>query len=462
MDFFPLATIRRDRTTRAGNHLNTLMCKNLRLSSGLLLVATFWLHAAAPRGEISVADYPSIQAALQANPGRMIYVPPGDHVITEKLRLNTDRAGLFGPGRIIQANSNAPIIEIERAADVRVRDLTLTRAEGKQDTRAEGIVAIRCTGLRLDDVQVLDNHSASAAIALRECRASQVRGCVVINYARISVDDRTASKNYGYAFNCIDGTGIAVSHSTGTLIQGCRVVETRLLPTPENQQKFALGKFVKKNLEKGLLINQRVWDAGVTDNWHQGSALIVTAPEASDFTQILGNYIENAGQGIDLHADRVILAQNIVNNAHIGMKAMHGSRNVIITGNQFVKTDLWAIGLMPGAAAHPAVDGKPETANADGGSIIANNIISDFGHGHANWIWGNERSPFKFDAGQEPDDPPLTDVVIQGNVVQSMGPPRYKFAVIIAGGPNAPRGLRFSNNILHPGTAGVANRELQP
>ena len=78
----------------------------------------------------------------------------------------------------------------------------------------------------------------------------------------------------------------------------------------------------------------------------------------------------------------------------MGMKAMHGSRNVIITGNQFVKNSLWAIGLMPGAASHEG--------NTDGGSIIAHNLISDFGHGDAHWIWGDERSPFKFDTGQEP------------------------------------------------------------
>jgi hypothetical protein len=428
----------------------------------ILLASSFWLPAAAPKGEISAADYPSIQAAVAANPGRMIYVPSGDHLITEKLSLKSDRSGLFGPGRIIQGNSNAPIMEIERAADVRVSGLTLTRPEGKMDTRAEGIVAIQCTGLRLDDVQVVDNHTASAAIALRECRGSQVRHCVVINYSRISVDDRTASKNYGYAFSCIDGSGIVVTYGVGTLIEGCRVIEKRLLPTPEQQVKFGLGKFVKRNAEKGLLMNQKVWDAGFVDNWHQGSAIVVTAPEVSDYTQILGNYIENAAQGIDLHADHVIVSQNIVNNAFVGMKAMHGSRNVSITGNQFSRNDLWAIGLMPGAAAHPAVDGKPETANADGGSIVANNIISDFGHGNANWVWGNARSPFKFDSGQEPDDPPLQDVIVQGNLIHSVGPVRYRYAVIIAGGTNAPRGLHFSGNLFPPGTSGVANQELAP
>lgn len=428
------------------------------LSLLCLLVATNL--AAAQQAEPKVTSYRSIQEAIDANPGRMIHVPAGDYEITEKLRLRTDNSGLYGPGRIIQANANVPIIEIEQAIGVRVRDLTLTRSEGKMDTDADGIIAIKCQRLRIYDVQVLDNRTASAAITLRECRDSEVRGCIIENYSRITVDDRTAGPHWGYAFACIGGTGVSVSYSSGTLIQGCRVVERHLLTTPEVQQKFGLGKFVKKNPVKGSLMSQKTWDEGRVDNWHQGSAILVTSPEASNYTQVLGNYIENAGQGIDIHADHVTIAHNIVNNAFIGMKAMHGSRNVIITGNQFTRNDLWAIGLMPGANSHPAVEGKP--ANADGGSIVANNIISDFGHGHSHWIWGSERSPFKFDSGQEPDDPPLTNVIIQGNVVHCIDKPRYKFAVSIAGGANTPQGLHFSNNILAPGTDGIANQDLPP
>ncbi|MCY2962190.1 MAG: hypothetical protein NT069_00815, partial [Planctomycetota bacterium] len=240
---------------------------------------------------------------------------------------------------------------------------------------------------------------------------------------------------------------------TGTLIEANRVVEENLLPTREIKERHRLGDWVKKNPRKGNLVNQQVWDAGYTDNWQQGSAIIVTSPEASEQTRILGNHIVNAAQGIDLHCDQVIVANNIVSNSFIGMKAMHGSRNVLITGNQFVKCSLWAIGLMPGVSSH-----EP---NTDGGSIIANNIISDFGYGDANWIWGNDRSPLRFDAGQHSDDPALSDVVVQGNVVQSAGPPRYQFAVIIAAGekPAPPRGLVFANNILPTGSAGVFNRE---
>ena len=209
---------------------------------------------------------------------------------------------------------------------------------------------------------------------------------------------------------------------------------------------------MKRNPRKGALVSQQVWEAGWVDNWRQGSGIIVTASEKSDLTRILGNQIDNAAQGIDLHCDHVLVAHNIVVNSHIGMKAMHGSRNVLIQGNQFIRNSLWAIGLMPGAAAH--------AENADGGSLISGNIISDFGHGDAHWIWGPERSPLKFDSGQQPDDPPLADVLVIGNVVQCVGPPRYKYAVIIAGGTNAPRGLHFADNLFHPGSAGLANTDL--
>lgn len=386
----------------------------------------------------------------------MVFVPPGDYVIHEKLRIRGDRSGLYGPGRIIQASTNQPIIEIENASGVEIRDLTLTRPDGRKETSNEGVIAIKCRDLVIDNVRVLDNHTRSASIVLRECTGARISHCLVRNYMRVSVDDRTASPAWGYAFNCTDGTGISVSHSKGTLIEGNRILEENLKPTPELKARYKLGDWVKKNATKGTIISQPAWDAAYTDAWQQGSGIIVTAPEISEFTRILGNHIENAAQGIDLHADHVIVANNIVVNSFMGMKAMHGSRNVLITGNQFVRNSLWSIGLMPGAASH--------ATNRDGGSIIANNIISDFGLGDASWIWGKERSPFKFDIGQEPDDPPLSDVVIQGNILQQESEPQYRYAVIIESSrsPRAPKGLKFSNNLFPPGSKGVANVEPLP
>ena len=102
-----------------------------------------------------------------------------------------------------------------------------------------------------------------------------------------------------------------------------------------------LGHGVRKNPVKGRLMSQESWDTAYAHNWQQGSAIVVTSPEVSDLVRF-STIIENAGQGIDMHGDRVIVSQNVVDNAYIGMKAMHGSRHVLILGNQFVKTGLWA------------------------------------------------------------------------------------------------------------------------
>jgi len=407
-----------------------------------------------------ITDGASLQAALAAAGNRELYLPPGDYEIDRPIHISGSSSGLSGPGRIIQTNPDAAIIEVDGSDGVRLRDLTLTRSPGKMETSAPGIHVTRSRHVVLSDLQIIDNRTDSASLLVENCGDVQILRSLVLNYSRIAIDDRTRGRNYGYAFHCINGAGIIVRYTAGVMIAGNRIIEREMLPTPEIKQKYDLGKFSKKNAEKGLLIPQEIWDAGYVNNWHQGSALQVTSPEVSDCIQILGNYIENAAQGIDIHADHVTIADNIVNNAFIGMKAMHGSRNVIITGNQFIRNDLWAIGLMPGAASHPATDGKP--ANADGGSLIANNIISDFGHGNAHWIWGSENSPFKFDHGQEPDDPPLADVIVGGNIVYDSGSPLYKFAVFIAPGPDAPHGLHFSNNLFHPGTAGISEQPLPP
>jgi len=384
----------------------------------------------------------------------MIFVPAGDHVITSKIRISKDGAGLCGFGRIVQTRADQPIVEIEHASGVEIRDVTLTRPEGRSETGNEAILAIGCRDLTIDNVKAIDNRTASAAIALRNCTGARISRCLIRNYMRVSVDDRTANPDWGYAFRCTDGTGISVAASTGTLIEANRILETTWRPTREMKEKHKLGDWVKKNEKKGNLVSQQVWDSNFTDNWQQGSAIIVTSPEASSLTRILGNHIENAAQGIDLHCDQAIVANNIVVNSFIGMKAMHGSRNVLITGNQFVRNSLWAIGLMPGAAAH--------AGNADGGSIVSSNIISDFGHGDARWIWGDERAPIRFDTGQQPDDPPLADVVVTGNVIHSIGPPRYRWAVLVPGGPDGPKNLQFSGNLFPPGKEGVANVELKP
>jgi len=448
----------------------------MRSTHFLLLTLCFAFHGVGSAEETKqavpiVAQNQSIQETLDAQPGRMLFLPAGDYEISAKLVFRSDGSGLYGPGRIIQTNPDASFFEIEHRAGVQFRDIVLTRPEGKQTTATEAIKARECQDLVLDNVTVKNHRTRSGVFYLLNCKNATIRNCTITNYMRIAVDDRTASPDWGYAFHCIDGTGIVVNASTGTLIQGNRITENELLPTPEVQQKYQLGQFVKKNDTKGALTSNETWEREIVKNWHQGSAIIVTSPAVSDRTQILGNTIENGAQGIDLHADHVIVAQNIVSNCFVGMKAMHGSRHISIIGNQFIKNDLWSIGLMPGAASYAAQaadkDQPAKNDNSDGGSIIANNIISEFGYGNAHWIWGDHGNPILFDSGQKPENTPLTDVILQGNIVQNSGrfqaakesqQPRYVYAVRV---DRKATNVHFSNNILDPGREGVSNVELK-
>ncbi len=50
----------------------------------------------------------------------------------------------------------------------------------------------------------------AGTISIRESKDSRISHCLVRNYMRVSVDDRTKPDDTGYAFNCTDGTGIGM------------------------------------------------------------------------------------------------------------------------------------------------------------------------------------------------------------------------------------------------------------
>jgi len=455
---------------------SSLICIAFALTAAPVLTAAEGAHPVP-------GDGASIQRALDAKPGGPVFVPPGDYPISTPIKITGPNGGLWGPGRIIQSDPNAAVIEAINAPGVQVRGVTLTRADGRQESTKGALLLTKCVEAVVADVQVLDNWANANAISLNQCPRSVVRGCLVRNYSRIAVDDRTKTSFLGYAFRCIDGTGISVNSSIGVMVANNRIIERRMLPTPELKAKYSLGKFTKKNAKRGWHISQEMWDSEYFNGWHQGAALVINNGETGDCIHILGNYIENAAQGIDVHADHVIMANNVINNAFIGMKAVHGSRNVLIVANQFSRNDLWSIGLMPGSASHPA--GRPTelsggqksslAANNDGESIIANNIISDFGYGMAHWNWLTDKggmAPIRLGAPEfgEQGKLPERDVIVTGNVIYDPGhdqvlvdgkpqvqPPRYKFAVKFAAGPNRPENILFADNLFNRGTEGVMN-----
>jgi len=376
---------------------------------------------------------------------------------------------------------------------VQLRDLTLTRADGARETHRPGLRIVRSHEVTIAGVQVLENWGDLASIFGAYCTNLTVRDCTIRNYSRIAIDDRTAITYLGYAFNCINGSGLIIRHSNGTRLFSNRIVEERMRPTPELQARYRLGHFVKKAAVRGEQVPQKIWDDEYFPVWRQGAGLQISVGETTDYAQVIGNYLECPALGIDIHGDHVIVAQNIVHDAFVGMKAMHGSRNVLISGNQFSAVVYAGIRLMPGSESYAALSAAeadrpdPEDfegqttwlvrrpgANIDGHSIVANNIISDFGYGHSHWIWADKDPvPLLLNGDQrKPDIPPLRDVIVSGNIIQDIGrdqvlvdgkprvePPRYRYAVKVAEGIGAPQNIKFADNLFHPGTEGIVSTD---
>ena len=434
---------------------------------------------------IDASTYPDLQAAIDANPGREITVS-SDVALEKKLRIAAPGTALTGHAVITQTNALEPVLEIEHAKDVRISGITFARPaleaadENLGKHKAAGIFVYDSERVTLDSVTLRDCAARDAAIEIRASRDVTVRDSTLLNYQCLAIDDRTSTELYGYAFRCIDGTGILVSDSVGVSLLNNRVDEQRWLATRENKDTFRLGTLCDgaKPTKAGKLGEGAV-RAGYVNNWHQGSAIIVTGPEKTRNVIVQGNHIRNSAQGIDLHTDNTIIANNIVDHGMMGIKATHGSRNLIIKDNLLTHIDLWGILLNGGALSHAA--SAERSANEDGGTIIANNIITEFGYGHEWWNWGgaNEDANGSYAIalydGQLAENPPVSDVVLQGNIVYNTGakaspaePPRYKYAVFIGSwhgpaenSPNLPQGLVFQGNIFHPGRAGVSNGDVK-
>ncbi len=429
----------------------------------------------------SVADYPSIQTAIDANPGTMVHVPPGEYRIDTAIRIGGSGGGLYGFATIIQSNPAASILEIYQGKDLRLNSLTLKRS-GEGVATEPGIMCRESENIDLEGLEVVSHHGRAAAIEIRSCKNSTVRDCLIQDYKAVTVDDRTQSPLHGYSFRCIDGTGIIVNVSTGTRLLDNRILESRLWPTRAMKDEHKLGEMLVRPEKQTRLIPPDAWESGYVNNWHQGSGIVVTGPRDTRGTVIRGNVIEHAAQGIDLHSDEVLCVDNVVRYGMMGVKMTHGCSNVIVKGNLLSYIDLWGILVNPGSSSNYArVDGDTvKENNHDSGIMIVDNMISHYGYGDEYWNWGGQHK----DGGgsyaiallgpQLPEEnPPLSDILIQGNMVYDSGrtgkikdgavvvePPRYRYAIRVEGTPGSdtfPKNLIIRDNLFHPGKDGICN-----
>ncbi len=427
---------------------------------------------------VDVSTYPTLQAAIDANPGTIIRVPAGEYRLTSALVIRHNRTQIVGPARIVQSNPKEAMLTITDASGVRVSDLAFTRSEGQQETTSHGVQVVKSRDVILSHLDVSENHTRSSIVA-SDSQDITVQNCTVKNFKGPTIDDRTAPQHLsGYAFKSIDGTGIQMRNVQGAVIRDNRVQEFRLLPTKETRDKYDLGTLTIVPAKPGRLMSEQIFRARYTNNWHQGAGIHVAGPDQTRRVIISGNFVEHAPQGIDIHSDNVVVTNNIIAHAMIGMKAMHGSKNVLIDGNQFTYVDLWGIVLMTGAASraagNPMPSGGVTTENVDGGHIISNNIISNFGFGLQDWNWVEtkaNRCAIQLPKGQLEENPPLRNVVIAGNVVYDSGqdqimvdgkwtkvPPRYNYALYVEQtGKPSPQNVRVHGNVFDPGLNGTTN-----
>lgn len=433
-----------------------------------------------PHPPISANDHSSIQEAVDAHPGVMIQIPPGRHVIQQAIRLTKNGSGLYGYGTIVQENPDQPVLLIDGASDIRIDGITLARDVSDQRVTADGILCRNARNVTITGVHVLDNRSQAAAVRFDESKDCALQDSSIINYKTIGIDDRTANPLLGYAFHCIDGSGIVITHSRRIAILDNQVTERALIPSRENFEKHGLGKLTNGAHPTKLGdLGRRAVDGDHVNNWHQGSAIVATSPTETSHLLIRGNRLLNAAQGIDLHCDDSIISDNVIDHCMIGLKATHGSCNLILKGNLITHVDLWGIVVNPGAsssAGEPAKENVPaKEPNVDAGIVIASNIITHYGEGDEYWNWGGKHEDrgssyaIAFMERQLPSNPLLQDILVEGNIVYDTsrdmpgpvsGSAKYRYAVLIEKNSAVPGGIQFWGNIFHPGKSGISNIPL--
>lgn len=457
------------------------MLMKLSLLSAVALLFLPMLRASP--ASVSVADYPNPQAAIDANPGRALYLPAGEYRVAAPIVLRTPDSGLYGEGTIIQTNPDADIVQVENAARVRIEGITLLREKPEFFKSARAIYAENSPYLQVRNVTIRNNRATPTTTRFEKCDYLTIEGCNIVDFKTITIDDRMDSDLYRYAFRAIDGHGIYAIDCTGARLVRNRIIETELRATREVRDKYELGKIVKQAPELGPLAAYGVRD-GFVFIWHQGGGILLNHGQSMAFVLLDGNYIENAAQGMDLHGDFLIVTNNHVVNCYMGMKAFHGARGVVISNNIFQRPGKYGILLRPGSESWPASaasDSRPaREENVERGVIIANNIIADMGYGDEDWRLRDadpeETSPVGIKIGTGPleRNPRLMDLIIQGNLIYDRGrdeilvdgkptvaPPRYKWAIWFDDRWRA-ENVRMSNNIFHPGSLGVSNLPVQP
>ncbi len=138
-----------------------------RRDLAIVLLLHIWIPASAADSP-AAPTAPDLQALLDASPGRIIEVPPGEHRLDRALIFRHPDSGLRGSARLIQSNTNAPFIEARGITGIHLSGLTLVRPSGREDSRTAAVVIDHCNDVTLEGLRIRDNRSPAGVVRIED------------------------------------------------------------------------------------------------------------------------------------------------------------------------------------------------------------------------------------------------------------------------------------------------------
>ena len=291
-------------------------------------------------GDGKTDDSDAIIDALKKVQGP-VYFPKGDYVLKKPITIISNNSGIFGE----KDAEGKPLANLL----VTCEETTVT-AKGKNNLVINGI---NFNKTFVDNsVAYAVNISNGKQISIKNCEISgySARGGIHIGYS----DTFEISNNYIHDFS---------ASAIGILSDGEQVDSLAIAFRNSKNGK------ILNNTIKNILIKDPLMSA----NNYQSDGITTFQ---SDNIHIEGNYVYNAGEGIDVSmSTNVMVYKNTFEHCnHFGMKMVHGTKNSVFDSNTVIGAAMNGVSIEPGHA----------TSGVTRDNKIINNTIKNTGS-HNPW-----------------------------------------------------------------------------
>lgn len=399
-------------------------------------------------GDGAADDTAALQAALDT--GGLVDLGPGTFRVTGNLYLRSG-GGVTGGADSTLVLNGTNRIEADFLSEVQLTGFTLQRDEPAHLTEDAAIKIYRSDNITIDGITILDHRGLNSAIFIAgrfedtsdrtSCHDVVVRNVTIRDYQRTTIDAAGV-------ITMVKGTGLTLAHCKDYVIENNSVIETkRFLDEDDPYTNF------------------------------QGAGLAVIS--SIDGT-VRNNYVELAGQGIDIGGgknvpdrsaadiaqrteqgyrgtQRSIIEHNTVVDIYgPGIKLVNDVRDNIVRFNTVRTTGLTGIWITAGTTA--AAD-----HSSTRGNVVEGNHIVDPGGGFGAQAWREFWGPdattgtgimfegaFSFFTNLDHDARPQDNVVRHNTIVSNSGRMPYGISDRHALPGNEESGLpsRAVNNII--------------